>query len=290
MFNRLVGHEKNKDIITAMLQSDHFPNVILLHGNDGIGKSDFARAIGKALIGISKDQISHPDCVEFFPDTKTSQYSMDEIRSIIQKARLSPFSAHRKVFLLHQFEAVEERGNTLLKIFEEPPKFTHFICISSQKESILPTLLSRMFTLSFDPLSIEEITSWINKTYKNSEAAHLALFSSGSLSRAKLLCEIGTPTLFSLLESSFLAIKKRDSFSLYKKIEELELFIEKQAISLSDLYEYIIIWLQQYGLPKSHLIVEKTLELSNQFLEANKKLIRKKAILEWFFFTIYNIN
>lgn len=290
MFNHLLGHQKNKDLITAMLQSDHFPSVVLLHGNDGVGKSDFARAIGKALIGITEDQVSHPDCVEFFPDTKTSQYSMDEIRSIIQKARLSPFSANRKVFLLYQFEAVEERGNTLLKIFEQPPKFIHFICISSQKESILPTLLSRMVTLSFDPLSIEQITSWINKTYKNSNATQLALFSSGSLSRAKLLCEIDTQTLFSLLESSFLAIKEKDSFSLYKKIEEMELFIEKQAISLSDLYECIITWLQQYALPKSHLIVEKTLELSNQFLEANKKLIRKKAILEWFFFTIYNIH
>lgn len=290
MFNHLLGHEKNKNIITAMLQSKHFPSVVLLHGNDGVGKSDFARAIGKALIGIPEDQGCHPDCVEFFPDTKTIQYSMDEIRSIIQKARLSPFCANRKVFLLHQFEAVEERGNRLLKIFEEPPIFLHFICISSQKESILPTLLSRMVTLSFDPLSVEEITSWINKTYKISDATQLALFSSGSLSRAKLLCQIDTRTLFSLLERSFLAIKKKDSFSLYKRIEEMELFIEEQAISLSDLYECLIIWLQRYGLPNSHLIVEKTLELSNPLLEANKKLIRKKAILEWFFFTIYNVT
>lgn len=288
MFSDLLGHQKNKEIITAMLQSNHFPSVILLHGRDGVGKSAFARTIGRALIGVSKDQTSHPDYMEFFPDTKTNQYSMDEIRSIIQEANVSPFSAKRKVFLLHQFETVEERGNTFLKIFEDPPTFIYFICISAAKESILPTLLSRMVTLSFDPLSLKEITSWINKTYKKTNANQLALFASGSLSRAKFLCEIDTHTLFSLLEKSFLALKQKNSLSLYTKIEELELFLEKQTISLPDLYECIVTWLQQYGLPSSHLLVEKTLQLSNTFLEANKKLIRKKTILEWFFFSLFS--
>lgn len=288
MFDHLLGHQKNKDILTAMLQSDHFPSVLLLHGHDGVGKSDFARAIGRALIGVAEDRAPHPDCIEFFPDTKTGQYSMDEIRSIIQKASLSPFSASRKVLLLHQFEAVEEAGNTLLKIFEEPPKFIHFICISSQKESILPTLLSRMCTLSFDPLSIEQITSWIDKTYENSNANQLALFCSGSLTMAKLFCDADIHVLFSLLEKSFLAVKEKNSLFLYEKVEEIELFIEKQAISLPDFYECIITWLQLYGLPKSHLILEKTLELAHKFLEANKKLIRKKNIVEWFFFSLFS--
>lgn len=287
MFNHLLGHERNKNILTSMLKNDHFPNVVLLHGHDGVGKSDFARAIGKAIIGIPEDQVSHPDCLEFFPDTKTNQYSMDELRSIIQKARLSPFSANCKVFLLHQLEAVEERGNTLLKIFEQPPTYTYFIGISSQKEAILPTLLSRMFTLSFPPLSMEEVTFWINKNYDKPNVTQLALFSSGSLSRAKLFCEIDTQTLFSLLEKSFLAIKEKDSFSLYKRIDEMESFMDKQKISLSDLYECIITWLQQYGLPQSHLLIEKTLQLSEQLLEAHKKFIRKKVILEWFFFSIF---
>lgn len=288
MFDHLLGHQKNKDILTAMLQSDHFPNVVLLHGHDGVGKSDFARAIGRALIAASPDQSPHPDCVEFFPDTKTNLYSMNGIRSIVQKASLSPFSAKRKVFLLHQLDAVEEGGNALLKIFEEPPRYIHFICISSKKESILPTLLSRMHMLSFDPLSTEEITSWIHKRYKKSDESQIALFSSGSLAKATLFCEIDVHTLFSLLEKSFLAIKEKNYLSLYEKIEEIELFLEKQAISLADFYECIITWLQLYSLPASHLLLEKTLQLSNKFLESNNKLIRKKIILEWFFFSLFS--
>lgn len=288
MFDHLLGHQKNKEILTAMLQSDRFPSVVLLHGCDGVGKSDFARAIGRALIAASLDQSPHPDCVEFFPDTKTNLYSMHGIRSIVQKASLSPFSAERKVFLLHQLDAMEEGGNALLKIFEEPPTFIHFICISSKKESILPTLLSRMHMLSFDPLSTEEITSWIHKRYKKSDESQIALFSSGSLAKATLFCEIDVHTLFSLLEKSFLAIKEKNHLSLYEGIEEIELFIEKQAISLADFYECIITWLQLYSLPASHLLLEKTLQLSNKFLESNKKLIRKKIILEWFFFSLFS--
>ena len=273
-----------------MLHSPCFPNVLLLYGHPGVGKSDFARAISKALIGMSSDQTYHPDYLEFFPDTKTHLYSMNGIRSILQEVGISPFTAKCRVFLIHHLECVEEGANALLKVFEETPNYMRFICTTSKKESILPTLLSRMHMVAFNPLSLEEIAFWISKRYtmSKSDRERIALFSSGSLTKAKLFCEMDTHTLFSLLEKLFLSLQKQKHFSLYERIEDLELFIEKAAISLEDLYESIITFLQMYSLPSSHLILEKILQLSNQFFEANKKLIRKKNILEWFFFSLFS--
>lgn len=290
MFDNLLGHQENKDLLASMLRSSSFPNVLLLYGHAGVGKSDFARATSKAIIGISSDQTSHPDYLEFFPDTKTNLYSMHGIRSILREAGISPFSAKCRVFLIHQLECIEEGANALLKAFEEPPKYMRFICTTSKKESILPTLLSRMHMIGFKPLTVEEIAFWISKKYKmsKSDIERIALFSSGSLTKAKLFCEIDIHTLFSHLEKLFLSLQERNHFSLYERIEALELFIEKAAISLEDLYECIITFLQMYSLPNSHLIVEKILQLSNQFFEANKKLIRKKIILEWFFFSLFS--
>lgn len=290
MFDNLLGHQENKDLLASMLRSHSFPNVILLYGHAGVGKSNFARAICKGLIGISSDQTYHPDYVEFFPDTKINQYSMNGIRAILREASISPFTAKCKVFLIHQLECVEEGANALLKAFEEPPNYMRFICTTSKKESILPTLLSRMYMVAFKPLPTEEIASWISKRYpkSNADTERIALFSSGSVSKAKLFCEIDINTLFSLLEKLFLSLQQQKHFSLYERIEDLELFIEKATLSLEDLYESIITFLQMYSLPKSHLILERILQLNNQFFEANKKLIRKKTILEWFFFSLFS--
>lgn len=290
MFDNLIGHQENKDLLASMLHSNCFPNVLLLYGHAGVGKSDFARAICKALLSIPPEQTYHPDYVEFFPDTKAHLYSMNGIRSILREATVSPFTAKCRVFLIHQLECVEEGANALLKVFEEPPHYMRFICTTSKKESILPTLLSRMHMVGFKPLPLQEIAFWISKRYKKSKSdiERIALFSSGSLTKAKLFCEIDVHTLFSLLEKLFLSLQEQKHFSLYERIEDLELFIEKEAISLEDLYEGIITFLQMYSLPSSHLILEKILQLSNQVFEANKKLIRKKNILEWFFFSLFS--
>lgn len=290
MFDNLLGHQENKDLLVSLLHSPCFPNVLLLYGHAGVGKSDFARAISKAIIGISSDQAYHPDYLEFFPDTKTCLYSMNGIRSILREAGISPFNAKCRVFLIHQLECIEEGANALLKTFEEPPGYMHFICTTSKKESILPTLLSRMQMIAFKPLSLEEIAFWIGKRYKKSKSdiERIALFSSGSLTKAKLFCEMDVHMLFSLLEKLFLSLQEQKHFSLYERIENLELFIAKAALSLEDLYECIITFLQVYSLPNSHLILERSLQLSNQFFEANKKFIRKKNILEWFFFSLFS--
>lgn len=290
MFDNLIGHQENKDLLASMLDSNCFPNVLLLYGHAGVGKSDFARAICKALLSIPSEQTYHPDYVEFFPDTKNHLYSMNGIRSILREASISPFTAKYRVFLIHQLECVEEGANALLKVFEEPPQYMRFICTTSKKESILPTLLSRMHMVAFKPLPLEEIAFWISKRYKKSKSdiERIALFSSGSLTKAKLFCEMDVNALFSLLEKLFLSLQEQKHFSLYERIEDLELFIEKEAISLEDLYESIITFLQMYSLPSSHLILEKILQLSNQVFEANKKLIRKKNILEWFFFSLFS--
>lgn len=73
---------------------------------------------------------------------------IDEARNIKEKAYLKETSGGAKVFVITFSFITGEAQNSLLKLFEETPLNTHLFLLTQTKESILPTLLSRLTTLS----------------------------------------------------------------------------------------------------------------------------------------------
>ena len=56
-----------------------------------------------------------------------------------------------------------EAGNALLKILEEPPSQTIFILVTSNKENMLDTIISRCCDFYFKKIPAERISSYIEK-------------------------------------------------------------------------------------------------------------------------------
>ena len=66
-------------------------------------------------------------------------------------------ASNRKVIIIENCERmVDSSRNALLKILEEPPKGVYFICITTRKGLIIPTILSRLRQYHFPKRTAEE--------------------------------------------------------------------------------------------------------------------------------------
>ncbi len=109
---------------------------------------------------------------------KTDRFTIDDARKLKERALQSPFG-DRQVFIIACETILREAQNALLKLFEEPPKKTHFIIIVPNKNSLLDTVQSRLLYLKK-----------IKKT-KQSAIANVEEFLSGdTTTRLKILAPL----------------------------------------------------------------------------------------------------
>jgi DNA polymerase III subunit delta' len=153
-----------------------FPHAILLHGQNGTGKYDFAINLSRSLLCLQPDyaghacmqcascnwfgEANHPDYRVLSPqqedDAEHEGTAAKKTRkktqiSIAQIRELSDFlglSSHRseglRIILIHPAESLNiASANALLKMLEEPAQGVLFILVSHQLQRILPTILSR---------------------------------------------------------------------------------------------------------------------------------------------------
>lgn len=113
---------------------------------------------------------------------------INSIRDIRRQASLSQVEGGTKVFIIleaHNMNA--ESSNALLKTLEEPPADTVLILTTSQRDRLLPTILSRCQVINFPPLREEEISAALQEreNVPPDEAAVAARLANGSYLAAR---------------------------------------------------------------------------------------------------------
>ena len=115
------------------------------------------------LIQKKQEKMKFPYQKIFFD--KKNTILINSIRDIKKNIHLAYSDNGYKVFLIFEAEKLcfprSEAGNALLKILEEPPKRTIFILVTSQKNKILNTILSRCCEFYFENLSINDINNYL---------------------------------------------------------------------------------------------------------------------------------
>lgn len=175
---------------------DRLPHALLLHGQAGVGKLDFALHLSKALLctqpqssGFACDictscnwfnEGNHPDFHLLSPEQeseaedeagaakktkKKTQISVSQIREL---ASFTSLSSHRsdglRIILLHPAEALNiASANALLKMLEEPPAGVVFILVSHQIQRLLPTILSRCHKIAMPIPEEASALSWLEE-------------------------------------------------------------------------------------------------------------------------------
>ena len=112
--------------------------------------------------------------------------AIDQIRLMKQAAFLRPMSGRKRVFILADAEEMSaDAANSLLKVLEEPPLFSHIVLVTPSPFLLLPTIVSRCQTLAFSAISNEEIGRILaDHDYPEDQARILSLLVDGNLERA----------------------------------------------------------------------------------------------------------
>ncbi len=126
---------------------------------------------------------SHPDFALLPPDG--TQIRIDQIRGLKSFLSTKPLLGKRKVVIIESAQLMNlQASNSLLKVLEEPPVYSHIIMTATSPESLMPTVSSRLFPVRFTPLRKEVIGKELSL-----KDGFLLELSKGSLKRAKLFKE-----------------------------------------------------------------------------------------------------
>jgi DNA polymerase III gamma/tau subunit len=119
-------------------------HALLISGSRGTGKTILARQLGTELLGTQTLE-NQPYYREVVPVKGTT--TIAQIRELIQFFRLAVpgKQAIKRVAVLQDAEAMgTEAQNALLKLLEEPPEGSVLLLTSSNVQSLLPTIRSRV--------------------------------------------------------------------------------------------------------------------------------------------------
>ncbi|MBU4329658.1 MAG: DNA polymerase III subunit delta' [Acidobacteria bacterium] len=217
-FSDTCGNALAKNILRKGLQKGRIPNSLLFTGPEGVGKMETALVLAKALNCLKKSDDSCDECAncraidrgafpdvlnlisekemaEKYPETfeggkngkkPKENISIDQLREMKQTAHLRPMLGRKRVFLIGQAEQIDlTSSNTLLKILEEPPLFTHIILLSDNPYSIVPTIRSRCQILSFSTISREDVEDQLKRNGCGEQKARLiSILARGNLKQA----------------------------------------------------------------------------------------------------------
>ncbi|MBI4349728.1 MAG: DNA polymerase III subunit delta' [Elusimicrobia bacterium] len=215
----LRGQPRAQRLLLPLLKSKRLPPALLFHGPEGVGKALAGLEVGKAL-NCEKPSPSAEACDEcrscvaahkgIDPDLKrvNAQYQaglreeeaerqrtirVDTVRHLIKDVEMTSLTGRWKTAILEDAERLEtEAANALLKSLEEPPARTLWILVTSRRERVLPTILSRCHRVPFGTLPETELVSILKGCgLPAPEAARLARLAEGSPGRALRLRELG---------------------------------------------------------------------------------------------------
>ena len=163
-FGGVVGHRS----VIALLEDEiaHPTHGYLFVGPSNVGKSTIARRFAAALL-CGDDEACfdrvvngrHPDLVLVEPEGRAS-ITVDQARSVVSQASLTPLQADRKVFLFEEGGMMnDEAANALLKTLEEPAPSSLFIIVAETEDQLPETVASRCRTVVFGRVGEDEITA-----------------------------------------------------------------------------------------------------------------------------------
>lgn len=159
-----IGNEKIKETALKALSSGKKPQVILLWGSSGCGKTTFARLLAKEYSCEHRDDVTGA-CNECFScqqindyiatgntDALTSIQEIDiteqsgkrDLNSVLNDMTMPGYGDEWRTYILDECHmASEGLQNRLLKITEETPENVLIIFCTTNPEKMIPTLVNR---------------------------------------------------------------------------------------------------------------------------------------------------
>lgn len=228
-FRDVVGNEINNKLLLSMAKSDYAPSTIIMAGSYGTGKTTCSRIFSRAvnceclsddICGVCPScKMSYDDnpCYSEFDSSLTNR--VENIRDLYEDLTWVP-KGKKRVITFDEFHLTSRAAQSaLLKLFEDAPPNIFYVLCTTDKNAILPAIVSRSLTLEFNTKSKEEVISNLYKIANSRNinlpeavANLIALRSKGHMRDAHKLFEkfllIGEDDFLNLEESGYVYLAK----------------------------------------------------------------------------------
>lgn len=179
-----VGNEKMKQTAMAALAKDNKPQVILLYGASGCGKTTFARILAKEYLcenrGIggacgqcpscqAMDDYIHTGDTDYLEHVQeidiADQSGKRDLDSVLERVTIPSFGGQWEVFIFDECHmATPGAQNRLLKIAEEPPEYKLMIFCTTDPQMMIETLKNRcQLQLHVKKPNVKELAGHLRK-------------------------------------------------------------------------------------------------------------------------------
>lgn len=154
-FNEVIGQSSITQTLTNAINLNQLPQALLFCGPRGVGKTSCARILARKINNQEKE-----DDIKFnvFELDAASNNSVDDIRNLNEQVRIPPQVGKYKIYIIDEAHMLSTSAfNAFLKTLEEPPKHAIFILATTEKNKIIPTILSRCQIYDFKSISSGDI-------------------------------------------------------------------------------------------------------------------------------------
>lgn len=192
----IYGNKEALQHLCEYRQNNRMPHSLLFFGDPGTGKRTLADYT--AMLYFCSENNTAP-CMKcsgceraekhIHPDViyvDCSEMKVELLRDVLKETFGGSVEGGIRVFIFSEFQLLNRQcQNTLLMQLEEPSDRVRFILTASNKNSILPTILSRTAIVRTEPLTEEECTkALMRKDVPTEEAQKLAKTYKGNLGAA----------------------------------------------------------------------------------------------------------
>lgn len=188
VFDDVVGQQAIANTLKRAVVNHKLAGAYLFCGPRGVGKTTCARIFAKAINCLHPQEDGEScgaceSCVSFDEGRSVNvqelnaaaNNSVEDIRAIIDQVRIPPQLGKYKVIILDEVHMLSQSAsNALLKTLEEPPSYVIFILATTEKQKILPTILSRCQIFDFNRMEVENIVSELKMVAEKENIAYEA--------------------------------------------------------------------------------------------------------------------
>lgn len=255
-FRDIIGQDQIKEHLRNALSSGKISHAYILNGEKSSGKEFIAKVFAMALqcerdgeepcqeCHSCKQALSgnHPDIISVVHE-KPNTISVDDIRAQVNNdVGIKPYSGPYKIYIINEAEKMTPQAqNAILKTLEEPPAYAVILLLTSNVDSLLPTILSRCVVLNMKPAPDDLVKKYLMEQMKvpDYKAEICVAFARGNVGKAKALAS-----------SEDFENVKAEALSLLKYIRDMELNeiiaaikkITEYKLEINDYLDICAIW------------------------------------------------
>ena len=253
-FHDIIGQEQIKEHLQNAISAKKISHAYIINGEKSSGKEFIARVFAMTLQcekgGTEPCQECHscrqalsdnqPDII-YVSHEKPNTISVDDIRAQINNdIAIKPYSSPYKIYIMNEAEKMTPQAqNAILKTLEEPPEYAVIMLLTSNVNSLLPTILSRCVVLK--PVADDLVRNFLMQQLQvpDYKAEVCVAFARGNIGKAK-----------SLASSEDFDNIKNEALSLLKYIQDMDLSeitaaikkITEYKLQINDYLDLIAIW------------------------------------------------